>query len=539
MNIFELVAKLKLDSSEYEQGLEESEKSAGTFGDKLKNVLGNGAKFAAGAIAAAGTASMAAGKQLIEGVSNVAVMGDNIDKMSQKMGMSAEAYQEWDAIMQHSGTSIESLQASMKTISAAAESGSDAFEKLGISQEDVANMSKEDLFSSVITGLQNMEEGTERTYIASQLLGRGATELGALLNTSAEDTEAMRQRVHELGGVMSNDAVKAAAGYQDALQDMQTAMGSMQRGMMEGFLPSFTTIMNGLTAIFSGDSGSGVELVMQGIQAMGEGIEEMIPVIASTMSELVSGLVTLIVNALPGFLDMGFQLIGEMINGISSNLPAIISTVVNLVTNVLTTFLQRLPEFLAMGVQLIGQLISGLVQSIPDILSGIGEILDAAWKAFTDFDWLGLGSDIIDGIVDGILSVGNLIGDTLKGLAKGAWEGLKDFFGIASPSKLMRDSIGKFIPEGIAVGIDANADSVYDAMNDLSNMTVDAYNPQIGYSPVATDGGYSGLYAEVRSLKDAILGMQIVLDTGATVGGLAPAMDAQLGSYSVYKGRGN
>ena len=44
---------------------------------------------------------------------------------------------------------------------------------------------------------------------------------------------------------------------------------------------------------------------------------------------------------------------------------------------------------------------------------------------------------------------------------------------------------------------------------------------------------------EVRKLKEAITGLQVVMDTGATVGALAPAMDTQLGSYSVYKGRGN
>ena len=48
-------------------------------------------------------------------LSNVAAYGDNIDKMSQKMGMSAEAYQEWDAVMQHSGTSMEAMKSSISS----------------------------------------------------------------------------------------------------------------------------------------------------------------------------------------------------------------------------------------------------------------------------------------------------------------------------------------------------------------------------------------------------------------------------------------
>lgn len=121
-------------------------------------------------------------------------------------------------------------------------------------------MSQEELFNATIAGLQNVENETERTYLAGQLLGRGATELGALLNTSAEDTEAMRQQVHDLGGVMSDEAVKSAAAYQDSLQNMQVAFGGLKNNLISGFMPSITTVMDGLAAIFSGDK-SGINKV--------------------------------------------------------------------------------------------------------------------------------------------------------------------------------------------------------------------------------------------------------------------------------------
>ena len=194
MNVFEVFAKLSLDSSGYNSGLSKAKQKAQSVGNGLKKVGKVGAA-AFGAVAAGATAYSAV---VVKNVKATAKYGDNVDKMSQKMGITAKAYQEWDAIMKHCGTSIDSLKPSMKTLANAAQKNAEEFQKLGISQKEVKTLSQEELFKRTIEGLQKMEEGTERTATASKLLGRGATELGALLNTSAEDTEKMRKTKVEL-----------------------------------------------------------------------------------------------------------------------------------------------------------------------------------------------------------------------------------------------------------------------------------------------------------------------------------------------------
>ena len=133
----------------------EAERAGQSSGFKFSGGFSNGiasaAQIGVGAIGAIAAASTAATGALVSGVGSVAEYGDNIDKMSQKMGMSVESYQEWDAVMRHSGTSMEAMKASMKTLANAAESGSDAFEQLGISQEEIANMSQEELFERTIS----------------------------------------------------------------------------------------------------------------------------------------------------------------------------------------------------------------------------------------------------------------------------------------------------------------------------------------------------------------------------------------------------
>lgn len=284
MNIFDLVAKLTLDSSEYEKQLQDAGEKTNSFASSGFETFKGYAAVGVKSLAAVGGAAAGAGTALFSAVGKVASAGDNIDKMSQKLGMSATAYQEWDAIMRHSGTTIDVMQSSMKTLASAAETSKDAFNELGLSQEKIASLSQEKLFAETIKALQNVEDDTRRTYLAGQLLGRGATELGALLNTSAEDTEKMRREVHKLGGVLSDDAVKASAKYQDSLQDMQTAAKGLLRGAMAKAMPSITNAFQKLGKYISGPEGKKIQTQIAGIiETLAKGATRAIPRLLSLL----------------------------------------------------------------------------------------------------------------------------------------------------------------------------------------------------------------------------------------------------------------
>lgn len=344
MDVFDLQAKITLDSSEYESGLEKASGSASTFGSKLKGGLATAAKVGATAVAAVGAVGTAATAAFVKGASSVAVYGDNIDKMSQKMGLSASAYQEWDAVMQHSGTSMETMKASMKTLANAAETGSEAFEKLGISQQEIASMSQEELFEATISALQNVEDETQRTYLAGKTLGRGATELGALLNTSAEDTQKMRDRVHELGGVMSDDAVKASAAYQDSLQDMQTAISGIGRGIVGDMLPALTSVMDGITEVFAGDSDKGIGMISEGLDGLFDKIDEAIPKIIEVGGSIIEAFATALIDNLPQIMSNGAKIVASLGEGIINALPDLLASGMTLANDLVQTISDTLNE---------------------------------------------------------------------------------------------------------------------------------------------------------------------------------------------------
>jgi hypothetical protein len=175
---------------------------------------------------------------------DVAETGDEIDKMSQKIGISAESYQEWGYVFERCGTDVNNLQAGMKTLSGviadAGNGSSSAAEKLaavGLSIDDLNGKSQDEQLSIVIAALQDMEAGAERTSAATDLLGRSATDMAAVLNMTAEETEALKQEANDYGMVMSNEAVAASAAFEDSLTKLTGTMSGLKNRMVGELLP--------------------------------------------------------------------------------------------------------------------------------------------------------------------------------------------------------------------------------------------------------------------------------------------------------------
>lgn len=371
MDLMSLVARLTLDKSQYDEGLDDAAKGAQSFGDKLKSGLGTAAKVGAAAVAAVGTAAAAATTALVKQAGEVAAYGDNIDKASQKMGISAQAYQEWDAVLQHSGSSIESMGIGMKTLATQAAKGSDAFTALGISQEKAASMSREELFSETITALQNVTDENKRAQLAQELFGRSAMELGPLLNTSAAETQAMKDRVRELGGVMSDEAVKAAAAYQDNLQDMQTAISGVKRGIVQEFIPGLSSLMAAFTDILAGDDPG--EALEQGIDSIVGAMDKTIDKVIDIGQKVVPALVDAIVKAAPGLMDAATQLVWVLGEAILENLPSLLKSGLEIIVTIANGIAQNLPELIPTIVDVVLEIVDILTE--PETLSNL---IDAA-----------------------------------------------------------------------------------------------------------------------------------------------------------------
>lgn len=511
-----------------------------TFGDVLKASL-------AADVIEKGIGLLTDGlKNVVSAIGDLASYGDNIDKMSQKMGMSAETYQEWDAVMQHSGTSMDAMKSSMKTLATAAESGNAAFSELGITQEELASLNQEELFERTISALQDVESDTQRTYLAGKLLGRGATELGALLNTSAEDTQAMRDRVHELGGVMSDEAVSASAAYQDSLQDMQTAVSGFTRGLVAEFLPGVTTVMDGIANILSGDTEGGLGQIKEGIKGLGETFVEEVPEFVKNGAEIAGAVITGIIDMLPelgaaalemggsllegldeklpDLITQGFDMLIGFVSGLLDNQDEVVETGGSLVDTLLDTLLDCLPAIIDGGWRLLLAIIEGIITNLPDIaeagvelIGKLGDTLVEHWPDIRD-----AGGKILLEIAGGIIDMLGDIGDAADQIGDSIWESIQDIISDAA-------TWGWDIVSGIADGIwDAlSGSSLVSAASSVAS-TISSFlgfsEPETGplsdfhtYMPDMIKMLTDGMRAGQRDIALASAGL-----AGSIAGGLTP-----------------
>ena len=170
---------------------------------------------------------------------------------------------------------------------------------------------------------------------------------------------------------------------------------------------------------------------------------------------LIQSLYVLLDN-IPMIIASAQNIMVNFMQAMVDNFPMIVEQIINFIVLSVGAILECLPMIIESAYNLISAFLSGLVSSFPQIIAQIPLMLSNIAETFMEFDWMGLGKQIIDGIARGITkAVTSLIGAAIDA-CKSLVDGVKDFFGIHSPSRLMANEIGKYIPEGMAVGITRN-----------------------------------------------------------------------------------
>lgn len=215
------------------KGLGNASSAAGSAAEGAMSGMAEGAAGAAAAVAAVAAvvvALVAALKALVDIGKKTAELGDRIDKMSQKLNMSSAAFQKWDYFMNIAGSSADNLKAPITTMIKNANSGSAAFDRLGISTRDANGQLRDstELFDETVTALAGMANTTERNALATQIFGKQASNLYPILNGGAEGLRNLTLQNAIFGANMSAETARLSAQY----KDLQYMIKSAAQGIM-------------------------------------------------------------------------------------------------------------------------------------------------------------------------------------------------------------------------------------------------------------------------------------------------------------------
>lgn len=284
-----------------------------------------------------------------------------------------------------------------------------------------------------------------------------------------------------------------------------------------GALSIVGTLAEGIAELLPMVADTAASLVVSLADGLTESLPNIIPIAIETISTLVENLTE---NA-NTVIEAGIQIILALGEGLIAALPQLIETVPQIVINIANVINDNAPKLVDTALYLITRLVVGLVQAIPTLVVNIPKIIEAIVAAFMAFQWLNLGKQLIDGVANGVKKAGESmataakdafskfkakitgseVATELKSIGKYIIDGivggiknslsrianvagkikdtllskLKGLFRIASPSKLMKEEVGAYIGEGIAVGIEESGQMAVDAAETVANGIIDAF----------------------------------------------------------------
>jgi phage-related protein len=242
-----------------------------------------------------------------------------------------------------------------------------------------------------------------------------------------------------------------------------------------------------------------IDAALEIILALVDGFMDAIPTLIEVIPDIIANLVTAIIVNAPKLIEASIALILSLADGLIKALPELVAAIPNLIIALVEGILDHLDEIILAGVKVTGALIKGLIKAIPDIIMAIPRVISSIVDTFLDFDWLGLGKNIVEGIIDGFVEMWNDFKNTVHDAVTGVVDEVKDILGIASPSKVFA-GIGGYMAEGLGQGFDKEFSSIKRGIQsqlDFGTMTFGMSS--FGHLPALAGAGTTNNYYNINA----------------------------------------
>lgn len=411
-----------------------------------------------------------------------------------------EANETWTATLAEAGAAVEPILTDVKMLGASI---------LSDLMPGITGV------TDAFRGLVNGEEGS------AQAVGEALS--GLLTQVLTKVTELLPQLVEM--------AISLVVSVTQAIVDMLPSLVELLAQVLVENLP---TLLDGAMTLLMALVNA-IDLILPPLlSAVPSIVVTLVEGLVSAIPSLISGAILLlnaIISAIPLFIRQLLPhvptIVDSVITGLLGALPLLVDGAVQLLMGILAAFPEIQAALVKNAPSIVSSIVRGLLKAIPELVKAGGQLLAGLVKGMLDFDIVGAISKIGDSIVDGF----------------------KKVLDIHSPSRRTKGEVGKPAIEGVAEGIEENADAPIDAMaavsddmideaGNLNGMTLErrmvhAFNPSTTAAPMA------GLSEKLDQIYKAILRGQVIMLDGKTfVGATSDRYDTELGQRRVLAERG-
>ena len=242
---------------------------------------------------------------------------------------------------------------------------------------------------------------------------------------------------------------------------------------------------------------AGITIVVQLGQSLIKGIPKLIPMVATLVKDLAVMLTE--PSNLNDLIMTGLELVVALAEGLGEAAPVLIAVLPDLIMNVVDTLIKLAPKLVPVAIKLVTTLATALIGETGTLLIAVIKLGKALIEKFKNTDWSKVGHDIIDGIKKGLFDAKDKLLGKIREIASMLPEAVKKLLKIGSPSKVFANEVGRWIPEGIALGITQNAGVVDEAMDGmLRNPMLTSGGMSMNITARDNTSSYSGILEAVR-----------------------------------------
>ena len=413
------------------------------------------------------------------------------------------------------------------------------------------------LYDRISKGTISVDEITASMERSTSAGGKYFQSMEKQSKTLNGQISTLKDNFSQFAGVLAEDTTNAISNeflpaINNAIQEMQEAFSEDGfAGMAEAFANGFTNILMMLVEKTPEIANVAIAIV----QNFANSIQENLPMIVESALQIIMTLVQSMLQMMPQFLNMGIQIIIQLIQGIAQQAPELISQIIECLELMIKTIIDNLPLFVNAAVELILALALGLIDAIPDLVAVVPDLVVALVNALLDpemilkmqsvgpqliialakalienipnlllavpriisglfnalkstitsTNWKDLGINMVKGIINGITDSMNWVKNKISSWVGSVMNWFKKKLGINSPSKLMKEQVGKWmgigVVDGYVEGFEKNISSAYDDMQKAINLetekmsanvqTGNVYNNIMNTTPVQVNGTYT------------------------------------------------